>query len=207
MASSDSYMASIQLWPSSIIPYGWIICSGQLLSIDIYSALYSLLLNTYGGDYVASRTFALPDMRGRAPLCVDPNSKYYLGSTGGIETVSLYDGNLPSHTHTAAYTPIDANEVKASVAFPVQTDSAGGGNNPQNKYFGVSGNTNLYYSDTTEGSTMGEVIINDIYVDIRSSEIPVEVKSTGESENISILQPYIVLNFIICNDGIYPQRS
>jgi microcystin-dependent protein len=58
----DSFMATIMLWPLSWVPQGWFFCNGQSLSIQSYSALYTLLGNTYGGDGIT--TFMLPNIHG-----------------------------------------------------------------------------------------------------------------------------------------------
>jgi microcystin-dependent protein len=42
---------------------GWARCEGQLLSVQQNAALFSLLVNQYGGD--GHNTFALPDLRPR----------------------------------------------------------------------------------------------------------------------------------------------
>ncbi|MFL6843325.1 MAG: tail fiber protein [Allosphingosinicella sp.] len=42
---------------------GWALCDGSLLPIEGNTALFSVLLNRFGGDGV--KTFALPDLRGR----------------------------------------------------------------------------------------------------------------------------------------------
>jgi microcystin-dependent protein len=42
---------------------GWMQCRGQLLPIQQYAALYSLLGNNFGGD--GRTTFAVPDLRPR----------------------------------------------------------------------------------------------------------------------------------------------
>ena len=80
---------------------GWSECNGQILSINQYSALFSILGTTYGGDGVS--TFALPDLRGRAIVGTGTGaglSTYSLGQTGGTETVTLTSNQLPSHKHT-----------------------------------------------------------------------------------------------------------
>ena len=58
-------------------------------------ALFSLLGATYGGDGV--NTFALPDLRGR--VSVSSGSNYPLGSTGGVESVTLNVNQIPAHSH------------------------------------------------------------------------------------------------------------
>ena len=47
-------------------PAGWIVCQGQLLSIQQNPALFSILGTTYGGN--GQTTFALPDLRGAAAI-------------------------------------------------------------------------------------------------------------------------------------------
>ena len=54
------------LFGFNFAPAGWALCQGQLLSIAENTALFSLLGTTYGGD--GRVTFALPDLRGRAPV-------------------------------------------------------------------------------------------------------------------------------------------
>lgn len=70
-------------------PRNWADANGQLLPIQQYTALYSLLGTTYGGD--GRTTFALPDLRGRAPVHVGKGPglpETFLGQTGGNAQVS-----------------------------------------------------------------------------------------------------------------------
>ncbi|MFT6040251.1 MAG: hypothetical protein ACI9C2_000410, partial [Gammaproteobacteria bacterium] len=64
--SVDPMIGEVQWVAFNFAPRGWAMCDGQLLPISQYSALFSLLGTTYGGD--GRTTFALPDLRGRAPL-------------------------------------------------------------------------------------------------------------------------------------------
>jgi len=59
-------LGEIRLNASNFAPSGWALCQGQLLPISQHTALFSLLGTAYGGDGVSS--FALPDLRGRAPI-------------------------------------------------------------------------------------------------------------------------------------------
>ena len=56
----EAYLASIISFAGSFAPVGWMYCDGQILSISQYTALFSLLGTTYGGD--GQRTFALPKL-------------------------------------------------------------------------------------------------------------------------------------------------
>ncbi|MFT3684435.1 MAG: tail fiber protein [Phycisphaerales bacterium] len=49
----------------NFVPSGYLPCDGQVLPIDEYDTLFSLIGNTYGGD--GFTTFALPDLRGAYP--------------------------------------------------------------------------------------------------------------------------------------------
>lgn len=62
----QSYLGTIQLFSFSMVPRGWAACEGQLLSISQYTALFTLIGTTYGGD--GKNTFALPNLQGKAPL-------------------------------------------------------------------------------------------------------------------------------------------
>ncbi|WP_462159356.1 phage tail protein [Pseudoalteromonas sp. GB56] len=54
------------MWGFSWPPRGWQQCDGQLMPISQNQALFSLIGTIYGGD--GRSTFALPDLRGRAPM-------------------------------------------------------------------------------------------------------------------------------------------
>jgi microcystin-dependent protein len=62
----DPYIGEIMQVGFNFAPRGWALCDGQLLSISQYTALFSLLGTTYGGD--GRTTFGLPDLRGRVSL-------------------------------------------------------------------------------------------------------------------------------------------
>lgn len=62
----DPLLGEIRMFAGNFAPRGWAMCNGQLLSINQNTALFSILGTTYGGD--GKTTFALPDLRGRAPI-------------------------------------------------------------------------------------------------------------------------------------------
>src|SRR5437667_1246354 len=97
---SNPFVAEIRIFPFNFPPVGWAFCNGQLLPISQNTALFSLLGTTYGGD--GKSTFALPDLEGRAPMHPGQGpglSLHDLGETGGSETVSLLESEIPNHTH------------------------------------------------------------------------------------------------------------
>lgn len=98
---ADPFVAEIRIFPFNFAPKGWAWCDGQLMPISQNTALFSLLGTTYGGD--GKSTFALPNLQGRAPMHPGQGpglSLHDLGETGGSETVTLLESEIPSHTHT-----------------------------------------------------------------------------------------------------------
>src|SRR5579862_2616469 len=63
---ADPFLGEIELFGGNFAPVGWFTCDGQLLPINQFTALFSLLGTTYGGN--GQTTFALPDLRGRVPM-------------------------------------------------------------------------------------------------------------------------------------------
>jgi microcystin-dependent protein len=102
----DPFVAEIRIFPFNFAPKGWAFCDGQILPLSQNTALFSLLGTTYGGD--GKSNFALPDMQGNAPMHPGQGpglSLHDLGETGGSETVTLLESEIPSHSHTmVAYT-------------------------------------------------------------------------------------------------------
>src|SRR3954462_9868416 len=106
----DPFVAEIRIFPFNFAPKGWAFCDGQILPLSQNTALFSLLGTTYGGD--GKSNFALPNMQGNAPMHPGQGpglSLHDLGETGGSETVSLLESEIPSHSHqmNAANIPAD----------------------------------------------------------------------------------------------------
>jgi microcystin-dependent protein len=97
---ADPFVAEIRIFPFNFAPRGWAWCDGQLLPLSQNTALFSLLGTTYGGN--GKSNFALPDLQGRAPMHPGQGpglSLHDLGETGGSETVSLLESEIPAHSH------------------------------------------------------------------------------------------------------------
>ncbi|WP_417746389.1 tail fiber protein [Rosistilla oblonga] len=95
------YIGEIKLFAGNFAPEGYAFANGQLLAISSNTALFSILGTTYGGD--GETTFALPDLRGRIAVGAGDGpglSRYVLGQSGGAESVTLSNSNLPTHSHT-----------------------------------------------------------------------------------------------------------
>jgi microcystin-dependent protein len=94
-------------------PTGWLLCFGQAVSRTTFASLFTALGTTYGaGD--GSTTFALPDLRGRVAAGEDDMggtaasrlttagsgvNGSALGATGGAQTHTLTEAQMPAHSH------------------------------------------------------------------------------------------------------------
>lgn len=97
----DPFVAEIRIFPFNFAPKGWAFCDGQILPLSQNTALFSLLGTTYGGD--GKSNFALPNMQGNAPMHPGQGpglSPHDLGETGGSDTVTLIESEIPSHSHS-----------------------------------------------------------------------------------------------------------
>lgn len=103
---AEPLLGEIMLFGGNFAPRGFALCHGQLLPISSNSALFSILGTIYGGD--GRTTFALPDLRGRAPIQEGRGpglASYRLGERGGQERVTLTAAEVPPHSH-GTQTPV-----------------------------------------------------------------------------------------------------
>ena len=112
---AEPFLGELKIVSFNFAPKGWALCNGQFLPINQNQALFSILGTTYGGN--GQTTFALPDLRGRAPC--HTGGGLDLGQKGGQEFHTLTQSEMPMHVHmlmassTAANNQLPANNVLA----------------------------------------------------------------------------------------------
>ena len=114
----DPFVAEIRLFPFNFPPKGWAFCAGQVMSISQNTALFSLLGTTYGGN--GTSNFALPNLEGSVAMHPGQGpglSLHDLGETGGSETVTLLESEIPSHIHMANCSSTQGNDYGPSGDF------------------------------------------------------------------------------------------
>lgn len=176
-------IGEIRLFAGNFAPRSWAFCNGQLLAIAQNSALFSILGTIYGGD--GRTTFALPDLRGRAPISPGQGpglSSINQGQRAGVNTVNLTIQNLPNHNHT-----LNVQNTAGSSASP--TNNVPANAQVQTERGGEIHDVNSYGAATN--ATMGSNSIG----------------STGGSTSVSVQNPYLGINYIICLYGIFPSRN
>ena len=99
---SSPFIGEIRMFGGNFAPVGWAFCDGALMAIDQNDALFNLIGTTYGGD--GKSNFALPNLQGCAPMQAGQGpglSLRDLGETGGEQTVTLLQTEMPAHAHAA----------------------------------------------------------------------------------------------------------
>jgi len=104
---SEPYLGLIMITPYTFTPRDWAYCDNQMINISANSALYSLIGNVYGGD--GRTTFALPDLRARAPIGASQTmgqapdlSASTVGQKGGADEIFLSLDQMPAHSHAVS---------------------------------------------------------------------------------------------------------
>jgi microcystin-dependent protein len=178
---SEPFLGQISIFSFNFAPRGWTMCNGQLLAINQNQALFALLGTTYGGN--GQTTFALPNLRGLVPLHFGQGlglSSYTLGQSGGQESHTLNVAEMPAHTHTPQY---------AGTA----DQAAPGGN-----LWAADPNGNITFA-TTSGN---EVMATDPNDNTKNA-----IGSAGGGQPHENRCPFLVLNFCIALQGIFPSRN
>jgi len=96
---------TIMQYAGSSAPTGWLLCNGALLDRTVYAALFAVIGTTYniGGGGETSSNFRLPNLENRVPVGKGAGTFSGLGTTGGSETFSIGETNLPPHKHSITH--------------------------------------------------------------------------------------------------------
>ncbi|MDN5848787.1 MAG: tail fiber protein [Nitrococcus sp.] len=173
---AEPFIGEIQAFAFNFVPRGWAICDGALLPIAQYTALFSLLGTTYGGD--GKTTFGLPNLVGRAACNMGQGpglSRRDIGSSFGTATVALSSTQMPNHSHgLEIFAQRDPEKRSAS-------PEAGDALTVQDKDFPFAAGS----SPTTAFA-------------------PGLIDSAGGNQPHQNIQPYLAINFCIALQGIFP---
>lgn len=194
------------LYIGQIIQGGWnfaprdtAFCNGQSMSIAQNTALFSLLGTTFGGN--GQTTFDLPDLQGRSMVHwgngagLTPIS---LGESGGTETVTLTQNQMPQHTHAGTFastSTLGASTTKGTLQAPSNgavlartKDGAAPGPSLPLIYLPSGTATDVTLGGLNVAGTVTNVI-------------------AGGSQPVGIRNPYQGITHVIAMFGIFPSRS
>jgi microcystin-dependent protein len=177
----EGTIATIMMFAGNFAPRNWVFCAGQTINIASNTALFSLLGTTYGGN--GTTNFKLPDLQGRSPIGAGQGnglSLYQLGQVGGFETATMTVNTMPHHGHDSGNV-----QIPLSTGTP-NTDQASGNilASPNGDTYAAQG--------TTPGANYGG--------------FTADVSVQGNGNPFSIRQPFVGMNYVICQFGVYPSR-
>lgn len=190
------------------LPAGYLPCDGSAVSRSTYATLFGVIGTTFGaGD--GSSTFNLPDLSGRVPLGV--SQSHALGTTGGSETVTLTEQELPAHVHEVpahghthtitATTPKLTHSITTQPSFTYnkpnsvnvsravltsQMRTVYNSNNTPNA--SISTNASITAHAATNCTMSGSV----------TNKAAFTCNNNGGNLSHVNMQPYIAINYIIC---------
>jgi microcystin-dependent protein len=182
---STPFLGQISMFGGNFAPRGWAMCNGQLLNISQYTALYSLIGTTYGGN--GTTNFALPNLVSRLPVHIGTGlglSPYVLGQTGGADAVTITTATMPTHLHT----------LNATQAL---------------------GSTGTIAANLLPAQPTGPIASPEFYAAPVSGQQPPTPQAmaggacsmTGGSQPHTNMMPSLCITFIIALQGAYPSRS
>jgi microcystin-dependent protein len=93
-SQSDIPTGSIMSTALVTAPSGWLLCDGAAVSRTTYANLFGVIGTTYGAGN-GTTTFNVPDLRGRVAVGRNSGTFATLGATGGAETHTLTNAQLP----------------------------------------------------------------------------------------------------------------
>lgn len=192
----EPYLGSVCFSVTNYCPEGYLNANGQALSINDYQGLYALLGTTYGGT---TTTFNLPDLRGRVPVGQGTGpglTPAVQGQPRGVESVTLSESNLPSHSHAPTFTPgsssaLSLNATTTLATSPTPTSTAnqlGNATGPSVKIYAPGGGTQVPLAG------------------VGGSVVTVQPAGTG-SAVVPVMTPQSVLRACVAVQGVYPTQS
>ena len=174
-AQSEPFIGQLMLTGANYCPRGWAQADGQILSIAQNTALFSLFGTTYGGN--GQTTFALPDLRGRAPIHQGTGpglSNYVEGQVGGRESFTITTNQMPAHNHGVQATNV--------------TGDKGG---PQGRYLAGQVGDNNPYHDGPPNRVMAADMI----------------QPSGGGQPVNQRGPYLTMMWCVAMQGIFPPHN
>lgn len=177
-------VGSVICFAGASAPAGWLFCDGSEVLKDEYSDLHTVIGTIYG---IASHStkFVLPNLQEK--MAIGKSGANNLGNHGGNQTITLTEGQMPSHSHTGTTTSSGTHS---------HTSNATGGfggtglafSNGNFTASGIDGTANELNLQNTVALTIN---------DSGSHSHTFTTNTTGSGSSIDIMNPYVVLNYII----------
>jgi microcystin-dependent protein len=187
-------------YTSVMIPPGYLVCNGAVLSQSEYENLYAVVGSSYNIGGEASGTFRLPSLTARIPVGLNPSETEFtpLGKYSGVEEHPLIINEMPSHTHTQnAHTHTQAahNHTQSAHSHTITFSFGAPGGSFGYGFYGAFRNRPGVTGGWGLGTSTATPTINSTTA--TNQNTTATNQNTGGSQAHNNLQPYIVLNYII----------
>ena len=175
---ADFFVGEIRIFGGNFAPVGWAFCDGQILSITQNTALFSLIGTQFGGN--GTSNFALPNLQASVPLNQGNGAGLtprVIGETGGEQDVTLSQATMASHNHGMSGVATSGSSLTPDPTMALAEPPT---------VVPIYQTSNLGSPTTLNANA---------------------VTPSGGDQPHNNLQPFLVLNFIIALQGIFPARS
>ena len=174
---ADPFVGQILAVGFNYAPIGWLPCDGRILAISEYYVLFALIGTTYGGD--GANTFAVPNLNGRIAL----------GAGQGPNRSNHFQGEVGGSESVT----LVANQV--------------GGHNHGFLASGQGGTTNI--PGPTQALAVNPQTAASLYAapPATAAMSPNAIAATGNGGPHENRQPFTVINYIICTEGVFPPQG
>lgn len=181
---SDQFVGEIRMFGLNYAPVNFLPCQGQILGIQQFTALFSLLGTKFGGN--GTTNFALPNLQNSVGIGAGQGSGLsprYVGDQGGVSTVTLNTQEMPAHNHYVTATS-DKGTVTASASNLLAQATNGGGKS---------------------GANIGQIYSN-TFASVTTPMSNTAVGPAGQGQAHDNMMPYLALTFAIAVNGVFPPR-
>jgi len=168
------------MFAGNFAPKGNAFCDGAILPLSQYSALFSLLGTSFGGN--GTSNFALPNLQSSIPIGTGTGvglTPHVIGDTGGLPNVTLLQSEMPMHPHV-----MNAGGGRGAITASVPVAGAA---------FSASKAGNAYTPYTAGNNA---VLL-----------APNTLLPQGSNQPHNNIMPSLSVTFIIALSGVFPARN
>jgi microcystin-dependent protein len=213
---AEMYMGQLLPFAGNFVIRGTGAANGALVPINQNSALFALLGVAYGGN--GTTTFGLPDLRGRSAVGYGTGnglSTINLGEMSGAQNTTLNLNQMPVHSHPATTSGLAVNTSGLTVntsglsASLKVAATSGDSSDPTNNPLGQVANGYVDGGSATVALATSSIALGGSATIDGTASVSgnVMVGPAGASMPVSLLNPYLAINWLVVMEGLFPSRD
>jgi microcystin-dependent protein len=186
----DAFVGEIRIFGFSFPPQDWAYCDGSILPLSQYQVLASVIGNTYGGT--SGQTIGLPNLKGQAPVGSGQGTGLttrVIGTSYGEESVSITSiSQMGQHSHNLNF---------AGTTDDTTMTAAPANQSWLSRLVHLAPPPMVNLDGYAKAPATPDTVLNNATIGL----------STGTGAPHQNMQPYLVMNYCIALQGIYPARG